>query len=108
MNISLQRKIHYLSLATLFMGGLGLLEGKWYETITGGVLCVSSAILGVVLLPTLLKHVKSGKWNKSAFLLEFTFFLVLALVHVIQAHYPLSIILMLLSFLPAIAWIRIQ
>lgn len=106
MNTSLQRKIHYLSLATLFAGGLGLLEGKWYETLAGGLLCVSSLAITALLLPSLLKKGKTVTWNKRGFLLEFILLLLLALMHVIPGHYPLSIILAILSLLPAIAWIK--
>lgn len=106
MNTSLQRKIHYLSLATLLAGGLGLLEGKWYETLAGGLLCVSSLAITAFLLPGLLKKGKTSPWNKHGFLIEFILLLLLALIHVIPGHYPLSIILAFLSFLPAIAWVK--
>ena len=108
MNTSLQRKIHYLCLATLFAGGLGILEGKWYEIIAGGLLCTSSGILAILLFPVLLKHNKNSKWNKTGFLIEFILLLLLALIHVIPAHYPLSIILAILSIFPTVAWIRLR
>jgi hypothetical protein len=106
MNISLQRKIHYLSLATLFMGGLGLLEGKWLEVLAGAVLCLSSAFIAALLLPALLRSGKESRWNKTAFLWEFILMLLLAVFHVFYGHYPLSAILAILSLLPALAWIQ--
>lgn len=106
MNASIQRKIHYLSLATLFLGGLGLLEGKWSELVLGIVLCLSSALIAALLLPMLLRTGKESRWNKTAFLAEFILMLLLAALHVIYGHLPLSIMLAILSLLPAFAWIQ--
>lgn len=108
MHTSIQRKIHYLSLGVLFLGGLGLMEGKWYETTIGLSLCTASIIFLGMLLPSLIKRNKTSKWNKTVFFLEFILLLLLALVHLLPAHYPLSVVLTLVALCPAIAWVRVR
>jgi hypothetical protein len=105
MSTSFQRKIHYLTLATMFLGGLGLLEGKWYLSAIGALFCVTSVALTAILLPSFLRSQKEHRWSNASFLIEFVFLLTLALIHVIPGHYPLSILLSLLAILPAIAWV---
>ena len=106
MNTSFQRKIHYLALGILFLGGLGLLEGKWYEISAGAVLCLISALILAFMLPSLLSVKKVFKWNKKAFLVEFILLLALGLIHVFPGHFTLSISLGLVALFPAAGWIK--
>ena len=84
------------------------MEGKWYETAVGLSLCVASIIFLGMLLPSLMKRNKISKWNKTIFLLEFLLLLLLALVHLLPAHYPLSVVLTIIALCPAVAWVRIR
>jgi len=106
MNTGFQRKIHYLALGILFLGGLGLLEGKWYDITAGVILCLISSMIMVLLLPSLLHAKNTSRWNKKAFLAEFILLLALGLIHVLPGHIMLSISLGLIAMLPAAAWIK--